>query len=249
MSVSVARNHATIANNRDALNFQMTGTKDHIVGVCQCILWLATVCRPPKNGSVHASSATFEMAGADRFVVQAKPLRPLPPLDTATTIGCCWINMFDGGYVLARGFPTPPRRYGRGIEIPFEIMVKQAMTYHAISHMTDGQDCLILKGSHTALVPVYVDGLESIDRTNEIQWHLIGRKPKLTPIDAVTDREGKENLAQTDMEFSRDAPELSWEDIDQRGLKIYPIHRIQDVAQKRSFVGHFSKGTESGWHG
>jgi hypothetical protein len=66
--------------------------------------------------------------------------------------------MFDGGYVLAQGFPVPPKNIGRGIELPFNLMVEQAMTYHTISH----KGCIILKGSHTALVPIVVDGAETL---------------------------------------------------------------------------------------
>jgi hypothetical protein len=224
-------------NGSERLTFQVTAERDCLVGICQCILWLAAACRPPEQGSVHASSAAFKKVGVDCFVIQTEPLRLLPSPGSTTTIGCCWLNMFDGGYVLAQGFPVPPRKVGRGIELPFDIMVEQAMTYHTISH----RGSVILKGSHTALVPIVIDGIENIDQAEEVQWHLIGKKPKLVHVDLPDESKRMEGYYLTDVEFSTEDPDLSWEVIDQRGLKMLPVRSIQELSRKRSFVGHFPK--------
>ena len=145
--------------------------------------------------------------------------------------------MFDGGYVLAQGFPVPPRKNGRGIELPFAIMVEQAMTYHTISH----RGSIILKGSQTALVPIVIDGIKTLDQAEEVQWHLIGKKPKLVHVDHLDKSKRIEGYYLTDVEFSTENSDLSWEDIDQRGLKMVPVGSIEELSSKRSFVGHFPK--------
>ncbi|PVH67907.1 hypothetical protein DL98DRAFT_523065 [Cadophora sp. DSE1049] len=227
----------TPSNGSESLTFQVTAERDCLIGICQCILWLATACRPPAQGSVHASNAAFKKVGVDRFVIQPEPLRLLPSPVSTTTIGCCWLNMFDGGYVLAQGFPVPPRKSGRGIELPFDIMVEQAMTYHTIAH----KGSVILKGSHTALVPIFIDGVQTIDQAEEVQWHLIGKKPTLVHVDLPNESKRIEGYHLTDVEFATGDPELSWEVIDQRGLRMLPVRSIQDLSRKRSFVGHFPK--------
>lgn len=178
------------------------------------------------------------------FEIDTEPLEPLPSPDSQSGFTCCWLNMFDGGYVLAQGFPTPPRQYGRGLELPLDIMIEQAMTYNAISHTINGEDCMVLKGRYTALVPVYLDGLDTLDQTSEVQWHLVGKRPGLVAIGKIDESKSEENYRLTDMEFSTTDQELSWEDIDQineKGLKIFPIKGVQEVSSKRSFVGHFPK--------
>lgn len=200
-------------------------------------MWLAAVCRPPEQGSVHASSTAFEKVDVDRFVIRTEPLRPLPLPGSTNSVGCCWLNMFDGGYVLAQGFPVPPRKIGRGIELPLDMMVEQAMTYHTISD----RGSIILKGSHTALVPILVDGIETLDQAEEVQWHLIGKKPKLVHVTFADESKRSEGYYLTDVEFSAEDPDLSWEAIDQRALKMLPVKSIQEFSGKRSFVGHFPK--------
>jgi hypothetical protein len=116
-------------------------------------------------------------------------------------------------------------------------MVEQAMTYHTISH----KGSVILKGSHTALVPILIDGTETLDQAEEVQWHLIGKKPKLVHVDLPDEPKRKDGYYLTDAEFSTEDPELSWEAIDQRGLNMLPVRSIQELSRKRSFVGHFPK--------
>jgi len=145
--------------------------------------------------------------------------------------------MFDGGYVLAQGFPVPARKRGQGIESPFDMMIEQAMTYHTISH----RGSIILKGSHTALVPILVDGIGTLDQSEEVQWHLIGKKPKLVQVDLTDESKRIEGYYLTDVEFTTEDPNLSWEAIDRKGLEILPVKSIQELSGKRMFVGHFSK--------
>jgi hypothetical protein len=128
-------------------------------------LWLVTACRPPVQGSVQASNAAFKKVDIDRFVIQPEPLRLLPSLVSTTTIGYYWLNMFDGEYILAQGFPVPPRRSGQGIELTFDIMVEQAITYHTIAH----EGSIILKDSHTTLVPIVIDDVDTIDQAEGVQ--------------------------------------------------------------------------------
>lgn len=145
--------------------------------------------------------------------------------------------MFDGGYVLAQSFPVPTRNSARGIELPFDMMIEQAMTYHTISH----RGSVILKGSHTALVPILVDGIGALDQSEEVQWHLIGRKPKLIQVDLTDVSKRAEGYYLTDATFTTEDPDLSWEAIDETGLEILPVKSIQELSGKRMFVGHFPK--------
>ncbi|XTI83928.1 hypothetical protein V2W45_1327221 [Cenococcum geophilum] len=226
-----------LLNGSEKLTFRVTAGRDCLVGICQCILWLAAVCRPPEQGSVYASSAAFEKVGLDRFVIRTEPSRPLPSPGSPTTVGCCWLNMFDGGYVLAQGFPVPTRNSGQGIESPFDMMIEQAMTYHTISR----RGSIILKGSHTALVPILVDGIGAPDQSEEVQWHLIGRKPKLVQVDLTDVSKRAEGYYLTDATFTTEDPDLYWEAIDKTCLKILPVKSIQELSGKRMFVGHFPK--------
>ena len=145
--------------------------------------------------------------------------------------------MFDGGYVLAQGFPVPTRKSGSGIESSFDMMIEQAMTYHTISH----RGSIILKGKHTALVPILVEGIGTLEQSEEVQWHLIGKKPKLVQVELTEECKRVEGYYLTDVEFTREEPDLSWEAIDQEGLKMLPVKRIQEFSGKRMFVGHFPK--------
>ena len=224
-------------NGSETLTFRLTAERDCLVGICQCILWLAAVCRPPEQGSVHASSVAFEKVGRDRFTIRTEPLRPLPSPRSKNSVGCCWINMFDGGYVLAQGFPVPTRKSGLGIELSFDMMIEQAMTYHTISH----RGSIILKGRHTALVPILVEGIGTLEQSEEVQWHLIGKKPKLVQVDLMEESKRLEGYYLTDVEFTSEDPDLSWEAIDQGGLEMLPMKSIQELSGKRMFVGHFPK--------
>ncbi|KAK5042866.1 hypothetical protein LTR84_012431 [Exophiala bonariae] len=220
-------------NGSEKSTFQVEAERDCLVEVCECLSWLAAVCRPPEPSSIHASSATFKKVDVNYFTIRMEPLRPLPPSGSLASIGCCWLNMFNGGYVLARGFPVPRRKSSRGIELPLDMMVEQAMTYHTISH----RGSIILKGSNTALVPISVDGIGTLDQAEEVQWHLIGKKPKLVHVDLnVT-----EGYYLTDAEFSTGDPDLCWEAIDQRGLKTLAVNSLQGFSGKRQFVGYFPR--------
>jgi hypothetical protein len=63
----------------------------------------------------------------------------------------------------------------------------------------------------------------------------------LVYIDLPNESKRIEGYHLTDIEFATGDPELSWEDIDQRGLRILPVRSIQELSRKRSFVGHFPK--------
>lgn len=115
----------------------------------------------------------FEQNAIFDFEVRPEPMYPLP----FGFFECSHsYNMLPEGYVLAQGFPVPKRECGRGLEIPFEIMARQAMVHHPI-HYGDG---IIFKGSYTALVPMTRpgsgDGCEE-----EVQWHSVGTKPRMVP--------------------------------------------------------------------
>jgi hypothetical protein len=129
---------------------------------------------------------------------------------------------------------VPPRAIGRGIELPFDMMVEQAMAYHTISH----DRSTVLKGPHTALIPTSVTHGPS----GEVQWHLIGRKPKMVEVDTTN---GLESQHLTDVEFCVEGHDLSWEDIDDY-KKVNPwvvIGSIEELVSqgRRMFVGYFPK--------
>jgi hypothetical protein len=63
----------------------------------------------------------------------------------------------------------------------------------------------------------------------------------LIQVDVADESKRAEGYYLTDVEFSTEDPELPWEAIDQRGLKMFPAKSIQELAGKRSFVGHFPK--------
>ncbi|KAF2727631.1 hypothetical protein EJ04DRAFT_132934 [Polyplosphaeria fusca] len=160
-----------------------------------------------------------------------EPLRVLPSVSSTSAAGC-WLNMFNGGYVLAQGFPVPPREIGRGIELPFDMMVEQAMAYHAISH----DRSIVLKGRYTALIPT----LATHGPSGEVQWHLIGRKPKVVKIDPANGLKGQ---YLTDVEFSVEDHDLSWKDIDDKKVKPCAVSGIEGLVGqgRRMFVGYFPK--------
>ncbi|ETS86123.1 hypothetical protein PFICI_04148 [Pestalotiopsis fici W106-1] len=244
LNVSAMISSPAFPGDSNGFTFRLRATSHHLVETCQCILWLAAACRPPESGSVYASVANFRKIGVQRFKIDTEPLKPLTSLGSQSEFPCCWLNMFDGGYVLAQGFPTPPREYGRGLELPLDIMIEQAMAYSAINHTINGQDCMILKGRHTALVPIRIEGLETLDQTSEVQWHLVGKRPDLVPIDSADQIKSEQKYHLTDVEFSNTSRDLSWEEIDamdESGLRIFPIGSIREVSSKRSFVGHFPK--------
>jgi hypothetical protein len=189
---------------------------------------------------MHASVARFRRVEMHSFEIDTEPLEPLPSPDPQSEVTRCWLNMFDGRYVLAQGFPTPPRVYGRGLELPPNFMIKQAAAYNVITYTVNGKDCMILKDRYTALVPVYVEGIEPLNQTSELQWHLVGRRPDLVPSDETDQIPNEEEDRLTNMYFSRIDRELL-DEIEAKGLRILPIGHIQEVYSKRSFVGHFPK--------
>lgn len=244
LNVSASTSPPTFPGDSHGITFRVIAEKQHLIEICQCILWLTATFRPPESGSIRGSVASFRRVwrgNAYTFEVDTERLEPLPSPGSQSEFSYCWLNMFDGGYVLAQGFPTPSRKYGRGLELPLDIMIDQAMAFHAISHTINGQDCIILKGQYTALVPIHIEELETPGDTNEIQWHLLGKRPAFIPIKSTDQIKNEEIYSLTDLELQRPAHDLSWEDIDNCGLRIFPIGSIQEIASKRSFVGHFPK--------
>lgn len=97
------------------LTFQTIAEKGCLIDVCECLSWLAAVCRPPKQGNIYASSAVFEKLGGNDFALRADVLQSLTLSDSTSDVDCCWLNMFDGGYILAQGFPCPQEKPAEGL--------------------------------------------------------------------------------------------------------------------------------------
>jgi len=98
------------------------------------------------------------------FEIVPRTIRSSPPLGDmchAEASSTCWHRLFHGT-VLAYGFPISPRAAGKGVEIPFDLMVSLATVKTSLQRDSGGT---ILIGH---LLMLYVSGDLG---GGEVQWH------------------------------------------------------------------------------
>ena len=88
-------------------------------------MWLTAVFRAPVYNQVSYSVVSFVRSRErnDQYGVRPLPLLKLKKVEESS--GACWLPMFKNS-IIPCGFPIPDRGPGKGIELPFPLMIDQA---------------------------------------------------------------------------------------------------------------------------
>ncbi|KAE9367218.1 hypothetical protein N431DRAFT_429912 [Stipitochalara longipes BDJ] len=164
---------ALVASNRIILSFANVHSWLDKFDLRKALLWLCQAVRlPPASGTftqlIHLSTICEIKFPFSRYFI--KPLEPLILKEDN-----CWVELFNPGVVASRCLRRSLRRNsGRGLEIPFDMMVQLAAVENCSwiesrSHNTSSREDggYVLLGFYTALIP-----MQASEDGKSIQWHL-----------------------------------------------------------------------------
>jgi hypothetical protein len=159
--------------------FTADGHRRLLLDIIEALAWFCTVLDvSDETKMIH--SVTVEFAPFGDVEAPLKPKRKVldqhQPENAQLKLGCCWYPV-SPHYVVASGFPMPPRPPGmRGLELSFGLMSDICALEYSAFH---GEN-FVLRGNLTALYPVLAVG-------GSLQWHLRYRAKQEVPFGEFLD--------------------------------------------------------------
>ncbi|KAH6970405.1 hypothetical protein BKA56DRAFT_596227 [Ilyonectria sp. MPI-CAGE-AT-0026] len=164
-------------NNESSVKILVSGTAGEIAVIALQLCWMtASFRRPLEHLSVSEAEAMHrgiqqiptrlgEVENHSCFDIRLRSHKKMAS-SVASSVASCWKSTFRG-FVVAYGFPTPPRPKGfSGIQLPFSLL----QTLAEVDYPLQYRDTFVLKGKKSALLPVFSDESNAI---SSIQWHFI----------------------------------------------------------------------------
>ncbi|MCJ1476668.1 hypothetical protein MMC13_005336 [Lambiella insularis] len=153
----------------------LDGSPEDIYKIVTQIAWLGLVLRKPTPGQLVYGDFKLEQSSMLQFDLNYRPNQVLPEVQNL-----CWPPLFRE-FVMAKGFPTPPRGYEIGLELPFDLMVSLASVVQPV--MCDGG--FVLRSYSSIIYPSYE--ATSFLPVGSLQWHALYASPNESsiPLEAV----------------------------------------------------------------
>ncbi len=148
-----------------------SGPVGALTSVVQQLVWFTAVMRVHHPGPLTFSNIHLRNVGFTRFEIVSEDIRQVK--DDSTQ---CWHPLFVNSS-LAFGFPVPERDRERGLELPFDVMIRLTSTNYAVTY----NDGLVFSGFSAILFPT---GYHQDEDCHSIQWHFVESEVEHTPIDA-----------------------------------------------------------------
>ncbi|KAM3070518.1 hypothetical protein ACMFMG_010339 [Clarireedia jacksonii] len=171
---------AAPTDNPERTKVHVSGQLDGVLSIIEQIAWFTAILRKGTPNDLTISTTIFrknldekKTFGRSDFELFPKTLALNDTISDATqddTTSTCWHHLFRGS-VLAFGFLISDRNEGKGVEIPFELMVNLANITTTIG-LDEGR--AILAGHSVMLFPTGLleDG---------IQWHCFVARDEAIP--------------------------------------------------------------------
>ena len=138
------------------------GNNENTGFIAQQIAWLGCTLRTSQFKGVQYIKANARVTDyIDGFLQYDISFAEVNTTSKITQEPNCW-HMLVGNAVVALGFPTPERTYGKGIELPLDIMAALG----GVPHVTKFEGGVVLKGVSCAFIPV-------ARHEASVQWHMI----------------------------------------------------------------------------
>ena len=142
-----------------------------LTSIAQQLVWLTAVMRVHHPGELTYSNVHFRHVGSITFAIVSEDIRQVNDGNTQ-----CWHPLFVNSS-LAFGFPVPERDGEKGLELPFDVMLRLASVTYAVTY----DDGLVLSGFSAILFPT---GYYQHEGCHSIQWHFVESNVKHTSIAA-----------------------------------------------------------------
>ena len=139
----------------------LNGSPAEIIEIVNQIAWLGLVFRSPVPGQLVHADFTLEQSALLQFDLTYSPNQRFQACHDL-----CWPPLFLG-FVMAKGFPIPPRDDEVGVELPFDLMASLANIAHPV--ICDGG--FVLRGYSSIIYPV--SGVSSSLPSGSVQWHAL----------------------------------------------------------------------------
>ena len=141
--------------------FHVRGPPSFIIAVVQQLAWLMATFRKPLDGQLSNSDIHIQHLGSAKVKMHALQLSPIEKERSS-----CWTPLFPNS-VVARDFPVPPRKWGQGIQLSFQLMTHMAGTLFDVEY----DNGIYLRGYSTLLFPTG-------SNDEAVQWHLVECDPE-----------------------------------------------------------------------
>src|SRR5258708_3082687 len=99
--------------------FTIDGDEDEVISAIEQVSWIFSVLQKPIRNSVTCFYVSFQGLSS---TVQIDII-PITKYKKSLPQSPCWLKLFNHTAVIAAGFPIPKRTDGKGLEIPFQLMV------------------------------------------------------------------------------------------------------------------------------